>query len=182
MTNSLENIDLKKLLPTALKNDTFTVALADALNTQLKDALQRTDIVDPKKTIPAHLLDFVAYENHVDFYEPSLPEVVKRELIAKSDYLHEIKGTPAAVEELITTIFGEGLVEEWFDYDGLPYHFRVVTNNDEVTNERAHSFIKALNTVKNRRSVLDNVIIRQTEHMGNYFGGVVHIGENILIK
>lgn len=93
-----------------------------------------------------------------------------------------MKGTPSAVEELISTLFDEGRVEEWFEYGGEPYTFRVVTNNSSVTQDRAMEFIKALNSVKNARSWLDRVIITQMEDMQLYFAGIVHTGDNLTIR
>jgi hypothetical protein len=60
--------------------------------------------------------------------------------------------------------------------------FRVVTNNPKVTNELAAEFIRALDSVKNKRSWFDSVILMQKENMNLYFAGIVHTGDYITVK
>ncbi|MFQ9474035.1 MAG: phage tail protein [Oscillospiraceae bacterium] len=45
-------------------------------------------------------------------------------------------GTPAAVNRIIETIFETGYIEEWYEYDGEPHHFRAyVGDGGEVGRE-----------------------------------------------
>lgn len=64
---------------------------------------------------------------------------------------------------------------------GEPYHFRVVTNNADVTAVRAQEFIAAVDAVKRLSAVLDSVTISQAEQLPLYFGGFLHFGEHITI-
>lgn len=179
-------VSLLDLLPVNLKQDPDIIAAAKALDKQYLLTVNEVNKVILMPNIDnitdQNLLDLLAWENHVDFYDATLPVETKRELIKKSPMLHRIKGTPAAVEELITTLFDEGRVEEWFEYGGAPYTFRVITNNPAVTNERAQEFILALNSVKNLRSRLETVIIEQKESMNLYFAGIVHSVDKVTIK
>ncbi|WP_262382936.1 phage tail protein I [Bacillus infantis] len=174
------------LVPSNLKQDPDLIAAAKSIDKQFQQTVNdvRKVIILPHiDQIEDHqLLDLLAWETHLDFYETSLPLETKRELIKKAPVLHRKKGTPAAVEELVATLFDEGRVEEWFDYDGEPYRFQVITNNRSVTNERALEFIRALNSVKNLRSTLERVVIEQKEDMNLYFGGFVHSGDHIYIE
>lgn len=175
-------IDLQQLLPESLKGDKNVRYLAQAISESLQTLSSKVSIVDPKKELHGNLLDLIAWQEHVDFYDASLPLEIKQELVRKSSWFHKRKGTPAAVEDLISTIFEEGKVVEWFEYGGEPYTFKVVTNNQSVTQEKASEFIRALNSIKNMRSRLDKVEITQSDNMSFYFTGAVHIGENIEIK
>ena len=65
--------------------------------------------------------------------------------------------TRAAVEELITSVFGEGRVEEWFDYGGEPFYFKVYTNAT-FTEDMISKFDNMLEKVKNTRSKLETVV------------------------
>ena len=96
--------------------------------------------------------------------------------------MHIRKGTPAAVEDLIAAVFGEGKVVEWFEYGGEPYHFKVVTNDYALANERSEEFIKALNTVKNARSWLEKIEVTQVEEMNAYFAGILYLGDKLIIE
>lgn len=64
---------------------------------------------------------------------------------------HMSAGTPAAVEELITAVFGEGTIQEWFEYDDEPYYFKIKTNAQMTENMNAQ-FSSMLRKVINTRS------------------------------
>jgi len=181
MRNELLNIDLVSLLPDSLRHDEDTRAIMQAVAEEMKRLFQQFEDLQSDE-IPDFLLDLIAFEKHVDFYSNDLPVEQKRKLINRSSFFHRQKGTPAAVEELIATVFGEGKVVEWFEYGGQPYHFKVVTNNRSVTQEKAEQFLQALNSVKNVRSVLEKIEITQTEDMNLYFAGIVHTGDKIIIR
>lgn len=179
MSKSIFDVELMDLLPENLKKDPDIIAASKAVDfgfSMVVNSVDRTLILPRIDQLESDVLDHVAYFFHVDFYNQSLDIETKRKLIKESVYIHQIKGTPAAVEILIETLFDEGTVEEWFEYDGLPYRFRVVTSNQSVTQERAEEFVRALNTVKNTRSHLDSVIILNSEKMNLYWGGFVHEG------
>ncbi|MEH7122121.1 phage tail protein I [Bacillus sp. JJ1773] len=178
---NIHEISVLDLLPPNLKQDPDLMAAAKSLDTPFAvtvNDVQKCIILPNIDNITDHaLLDLLAWETHLDFYDTSLPIEIKRELIKKAPSFHRKKGTPAAVEELVATLFDEGRVEEWFEYGGLPYRFQVVTNNRSVTAERAEEFIKALNSVKRLSAHLERVIIQQKEEMNLYFAGVVHEGD-----
>lgn len=177
--NTIYEVQLLDILPDNLKKDPDMIAAAKAVDlgfSVLVNSVKKVIILPRINELESDVLDHVAYFLHVDFYDRTLDVETKRKLILESVYIHQIKGTPRAVEILIETLFDEGVVEEWFDYGDTPYRFRVVTSNQSVTHERAEEFIRALNTVKNRRSTLDSVVILQSESMNLYWGGFVHEG------
>lgn len=185
MGMDLSNINLLSLQTSFMRQDPTTQALCAALEPQfrkLADEVKACLIYAKVDELDNTALDELACEMHVDFYDANASLEQKRDLIKKSLIIHETKGTPYAVETLISALFGEGYVEEWFEYGGDPYTFRVLTNNAAVTNEKAQEFIKALNSVKNARSWLDSVIITLNEDLPLYFAGIVHTGDFITIK
>lgn len=178
----LDNFSYRDIFPNSLLQTENDEALVAGITDMLKHLNSYVSMLDSRAEIPESMLDVVAAEKHVDFYNSTLPAEQKRQLIARSDFFHQRKGTPAAVEELITILFGEGKVVEWYEYGGEPYHFKVVTNNRSVTNELAQQFIKAVDSVKNKRSVLEKVEISMSEDMNLYVGSVIHTGDKLLIK
>lgn len=174
------NVSVLDLLPLSLKQDPDIVAASKSLDKQMvitaKD-VEKCIILPNIDSINDHfLLDLLAWETHLDFYDTSLSIETKRELIKKAPSFHRKKGTAAAVEELVATLFDEGEVEEWFEYGSVPFRFQVVTNNQSVTGEKAAEFLLALNSVKRLSAHLERVIIQQKEEMNLYFAGVVHEG------
>jgi len=179
MSKTIYDLSVLDLLPENIKNDPDMKAASKSIDAGFLVLAEKSkDLVMLPRVHeqPEPILDHLAYYLHVDFYDRTLDIETKREIVQNSVYLHQIKGTPRAVEVLIQTLFGEGEVEEWFDYGGDPYRFRVVTPNESVTQERASEFIRALDSVKNLRSHLDNVIILQQEKLSLYFAGFVHQG------
>lgn len=71
------------------------------------------------------LLDILAEDLKVDWYDPNYNLEVKRRLIASNWYIHKRLGTPLAVTRLLSDIYPGSTVEEWYEYGGTPYHFRV---------------------------------------------------------
>ena len=106
-------------------------------------------------------LDFLAVENRVLFYSPSLAPSVKRNMIRNSIYWYMKLGTRQAMEEMIDTVFGNEntSVEEWFTYAGEPFHFRIAVGT-EVTQTSIKEFLKYLNQVKNARSRFDYMVFQ----------------------
>jgi phage tail P2-like protein len=175
-------IDLLQILPDSLKTDKNTVFIIQAISETMQNLSEEIFILDPDKKLDGTALDLVAWEEHVDFYDPSLPIDRKQYLVDNAMKFHKKKGTPAAVEDLISTVFEDGEVVEWFEYGGTPYTFKVLTNNVAVTNEKAADFIRALDSIKNLRSRLEKVEITQTEEMDFFFGGFLHMGDAVVIK
>jgi phage tail P2-like protein len=168
-----------ELLPENLRNDPDMIAASKAVDLGflvLVDEAKNITMLPNVRKVSEDVLDHIAYFLKVDFYDRALPLEVKQNLVEDSLYSHQIKGTPKAVELLIETVFDEGDVQEWFEYGGDPYTFRVTTANQSATQERAEEFIRAINTVKNVRSRLESVILLQREQMDLYWGGFLHTG------
>lgn len=182
---TIHNVTIIDLLPENLKSDPDILAASQAIDTgffEVANHAKDTIILPRIDELDSDLLDHAAYFMHVDFYDRTMDIETKRKLVKDSIYLHQIKGTPRAVELLIETLFGEGKVEEWFEYGDTPYRFRVLTTNESATQERAEEFIRALDSVINIRSHLDKVVILQTEKMDLYYGGFMHIGSSETYK
>lgn len=178
-------VNITDILPYCLKQDEFVIALSEAFEIEMKklsEERERISNLQDFNNLDEKLLDYLAYQKHVDFYLPGLPIETKRELLKNSTFTHKIKGTRQAVESLITTVFGEGTVEEWYEYGGEPYHFKVQTESESATNVQAAEFVQAINTVKNARSIFDNIVLIKKEEAELYWGGMVHVASTELYK
>lgn len=73
-------------------------------------------------------------------------------------------GTPAALEQLISTLFARGRVSEWYDYNGSVYHFKVQIDiaADTVDDARRAQVQAWVNQYKNQRSILDSIEYYET--------------------
>ncbi|GKS14799.1 hypothetical protein YDYSY3_57990 [Paenibacillus chitinolyticus] len=181
----IQHASLLDILPPNLRRDKDFSAMALALDNELQAIsaqIRKLSILDRLDELSDEEADELAWQYHVDFYSPDLPIEQKRQLVKNAIPWHKRKGTPSAVEELIATLFGEGKVEEWFEYGGQPFRFQVVTNNPEVTQDRAQEFYRAVDSVKRLSAKLERVIISQTEELPLIVAGVFHFGEKMTVR
>lgn len=159
-----------KLLPISLTYDPVTVAMFEATIIQLQeiyeDAVLLFDLVNIDN-LPEELLDLIAFEKHVDFYDSKLSIEQKRNLIKKSISWHRQKGTRWAVEEIVSIIYSNAQVFEWFEYGGEPYRFKIEIDQPFIYTKDMNRLKKLVNSTKNLRSWLEHVAIKlpQTQHI-----------------
>lgn len=84
-------------------------------------------------------------------------EQERRTLIKNAIELHKYKGTPWAIKQVLKTLGQTGQMEEWFDYQGEPYCFKVMLyfathGIDEVT---CNALIAMIHEYKDVRSYLE---------------------------
>ena len=126
---NLNDLDLLQILPASISGDKNVQAIAKALPPDLQSVSRDTRealIVSRIDELPDAILDLLAWQWHVDFYEPErLSLESKRNLVKSSIPMHRKKGTKWAVEETLRAIGIEPEITEWFEYGGEPYRFRV---------------------------------------------------------
>ena len=109
-------------------------------------------------TMPEWLLDYMAVELRTPSYDENYSVKTKRALIEGSLLFYTQMGTPSAVNRIIETIFETGYIEEWYEYDGEPHHFRAyVGDGGEVGPEELEEFRRILSSVKRLSSWLDDI-------------------------
>ena len=153
---------LTDCLPENLRNHQEIQALAYAIGNQVIKLVQMADGVGvfcALDHMDHQALDYLAVEFRIVTYEQSYPIETKRALIRNAMGVSAHLGTAAAVQQVATTIFGESRVEEWFDYGGEPYHFRVITSNVDANQNQAEALRKTIDATKNLRSILEDVLI-----------------------
>ena len=75
---------------------------------------------------PENVLPFLAWSLSVDDWNDNWADDVKRNIIKTSVTLHRQKGTIGALKKALSAFnFADIKIEEWFEYSGDPYHFRV---------------------------------------------------------
>lgn len=160
MSNTLYDTDFTRLLPEPLKNDEAMLALGHAIAEELgKNILfaQRTVIFPMIEQLSEELLDILAYDFKVDWYdyEGSLEE--KRKTISECIFIHRYKGTKFAVETALNSIYSQVKISEWFEYGGEPFHFNITINDSTKDEAKRTRILEKVQYYKNLRSVLDSV-------------------------
>lgn len=173
MSKDLQSVSLIDVLPPNLLADKQIYAAARALDDELQKitAATRNALLLPRlDELSEEVIDLLAWQWHVDFYEPSMSIETKRQLVCESIAWHRIKGTKAAVEKMAQTVFKGGVVTEWFEYGGEPYHFRIdVLNAPNMTEENRGRLLAVVNASKNTRSWLDELRFRREAQNDMYY-------------
>jgi phage tail P2-like protein len=165
MTNhGITSDNLMRTLPDVLRKDKKMSALAqvvaDALSAR-KEEIDRLRIYTQIDNLPEDLLDILAHDFKVDWYGYDYGIEAKRALIKDSFQVHRKLGTRGAVEKALSDIYPGSEIEEWFDYGGLPYFYRIIL---DVTRQRVSithdEVIRAVDMNKPIRAHLqDNALI-----------------------
>ena len=160
----LTELTMLALQTAYMQKDPTTQALCAALDGELKNTIEglyNILIYQSLNTLGdtpfAHqLVDELAWQFHCDYYDADVDIETKKALVKQSIKIHQKKGTPQAVIDLLQTAFPSNTqLYEWFQYDGKPYHFKILTS--ELNGAQVGKFLKALNSVKNARSYCDGI-------------------------
>ncbi len=162
MNRGITKENLLLIMPPALTRDKSIMALAaadaEALAARLEE-IDRVRIISNIDGLDEAVLDILARDFKVDWYDPDYSLEEKRRTVKSSWRVHKTLGTKAAVERAIFAMYSEAKVEEWFEYGGEPYHFRLRINlaNDSGDITKQRRVFQRLNFYKSLRSHVDEV-------------------------
>ena len=133
------------------------------------DAAERIHIYTLIDSQPEEILDVLATQFKVDWYDANYPLQAKQNIIKTALEVRRYYGTDWATLKAISAIYPRSEIEQWYDYGGTPGHFRVICSVDG-----------ALIPVKRReirRSV--NIYKRMTAHLDSDDLYAINKGERI---
>ena len=170
--NNIEDYFIHKNLPQSMdKENVQEVAkVVDDTLLSFDKTIAEVLIYPAIDMLGSELINTLAIQMHCDFYDDTLPLAVRRNLVKNSIAWHRIKGTPAAVEQMIQTVYQTGVVEEWFDYGGEPFFFKVNLGDSQITTQKIKNLIKMINASKNVRSWLEVLRFSKSIDIIRYLG------------
>ena len=183
--NDIKNISIVDLLPPSISKDSQILASAMAIDNEL---LKVTNLIDKIIIFPhidkldSELVNILAEQFRAPSYDTNLPIETRRQLVRNSIAWHKKKGTVGALEEIVTTIFGESKVMEWYEYGGEPHHFRIITNDINTSDNMVDQFREAAEHIKRESSKLEDVVVLLTNKFNMYYGFGLHIGDKITLR
>jgi len=156
--------NLLRTLPEVLRNDenmmSIASSIAQALSARPEELLEL--MIYPRiDHLPDALLDILAQDFKVDWWDPDYTLAEKRQTLKDSWAVHRILGTKEAMKRAISAIFEDIDILEWFEYGGEPYRFKL----------RIHSRYEEMDPVKYQR-VLDRV--HYYKNLRSHLDGIVH--------
>ena len=180
--------NLLRTLPEALKNDESMAALAQSIAVVLADRpeeIQNLLIYSRIDQLPEALLDILARDFKVDWWDGDYTLEEKRRTLKDSWRVRRMLGTKTAVETAISAIYPETTVIEWWEYGGAPYHFRLridVSSKSDINSKRHQRVLERVRFYKNLRSHLDSIIyIQRAEGAAECYAASAFAGGRMVI-
>lgn len=163
----ISNSKLFEILPASIRNDEDIRAAAIAVDRSTGDIYsfsRKLDFRSNKDVKDHEILDELAIDLHVDFYDKNLHADMKREIIDDSIIQHMEKGTGGAVERALANIGVKGEVVEWYQYEGTPFTFRIILSSPvDLTNS---DIKRIINSYKNTRSHFEHFEVQVLQVIG----------------
>ena len=178
--------ELIKSFPYALSgNDKITmlaVVVAEAMMKLYSDnnilfIFSMIDRLDEK------LLDILASDFKVDWWDFNASVEDKRAVFKSHFGIHRKLGTAGAVKNAISSIYESATISEWFDYGGLPYHYKIdIDLGIEFSDyDKFRTVLQNAKIYANQRSILDTISFSSSRKSKLYVGTAVQYGINQLL-
>lgn len=153
------NYLVNHIFPKFILQDKNGYALAKAIKAGLDYFLERAEdglkITQDVDSMPEWRLDEMAWETDC-MYDYSAETEIKREWIRNAIPLYSNWGTPQSVKEFLKGYFGEIELQEWWQYGGEEYHFRL-TLGGEWNDQNEAWARREIERAKNVRSIMDQL-------------------------
>ncbi len=155
--------NMLQTLPDVLRNDQSTralaVALAEALSHRIEE-IQQLKLYTRIEELPEELLDILACDFKVDWWNGDYTLYEKRRTLLDSWHAHRTLGTKYAVETALSAVYPGAFIEEWWEYQGNPHHFRICVGRtgQPIHPKDLSELWRAVSTVKRLSSWLDEII------------------------
>lgn len=181
------NGKMTDIMPDSLKHGPEAQAMAYAISNMLQKLLDlslKSGIYASIDWLDEEAIDLLAVELRTKYYGQWLTLEEKRKIVKKTLLWYCRAGTLYTVQELADFVFQDAKVEEWFQYGGSAYLFRIMVQviSQDISLEKFLEFLQAVYGVKNTRSHLEAVIYtchKETEVKAVAAGGV---GISIKVK
>ena len=179
----IDEIILQDVMPSNLLKDSNTNAIAESLNNELGQVSQvtREALILPRlDELDEQVIDMLAWQYHVDFYELADDIDMKRKMVRESLLWHMKKGTKYAIIKALDILGIEAEYKNWYEFEPAhePYTFEIYARvRDDYY--RHHSYeqmiqniYRMVNKSKAARSLMSRLEteIGRKEEMKIYYG------------
>lgn len=179
----VSELDFVRLLPFFMQDDEAVISLSNAVNHLIGEPGKRLSTIrtwDRIEELNDPECDEMAWELDIDWYDSTAGLDEKRKIIASAQKTKSKRGTKWAIEQILQAYFGGGRVEEWYEYGGEPYHFRVTTEYALTSQEIVDSFRSAAEAAKRASAHLDSIIFAHESNTATAAIGTCVLGAAII--
>lgn len=173
-----EQVKLLDVTPDSLQQDKQILDMAEAIQPDLDDVSLSIPFIELYSRIdelPEPILRMLALEHQVYQDEWQLAETIeqKRSLIKDSFKLNKLRGTRWSVERIFDLFSFSASLEEWFEYGGEPFNFKVsIFGIDEIgiTEDDIKTAKRLISRYKPLRSALESIYASAKAEDVNVYG------------
>ena len=124
----LQSLELEQIMPSSLTEDENTLNVSRSLNSNLQEVSEASNesLLLPRiSELPERVVDMMAWQYHVDFYELAQNLEMKRDLVRNSIKWHMKKGTKYAILRALEMLGIKAEYHNWYETGGEPYTFTI---------------------------------------------------------
>jgi len=174
---------IKELTPPSIRELQHLVDTFDTSFEELKKHIVKVLIYPRIDEIEDdRVLDLLAWQFHIEGYDQAQTTQEKRNLIKNAIELHRYKGTPYAIKKVFQALGMDVDLQEWFDYNGDPYRFKVLVKSIIQDEETYSRLIELINEYKNVRSWLDAIGLHREYSQTLYYAFAQKDGKHYQIS
>lgn len=172
---NIYNTDYHLLFPNNLKKYKNLKALALQIEKELKinylSEIEKLAIFKNLSSQSNKVLSQLAWQFSIDNWQESLSKEIKINLIKNAYWAHSKKGTKKAVEDCLKMLGYPITLQEWFEYNGNPYTYKVIISGEAFQETWITELIELIEKYKNCRSILETATIEFNSKNSQYFLG-----------
>lgn len=173
--NKLEHASYTAIFPENLKKyknlTAFSKNIENTFKTYIINKIQYLAFFYNLEIQEDKVLDEIAWFFNIDKYRIDLDREIKIKLIKSAYWVHSKKGTKAAVISQLKNLNYEIKIEEWFEYGGRPFTFRLITGNESNDKNWLKNVLSLIEEYKNVRSILEAFYLLREKEYKYYVAG-----------
>lgn len=148
------------------------------------DAADKLHVYSGIDSASEELLDVLAVQFKVDWYDTGYPLETKRRVIKTALEVRCYCGTEWAVAKAISAIYPNARIEEWYDYGGTPGYWRLVvdTTDEEVPFYTARQVEQKLGYARRCTAHLERITYKTVSENAAPRIAVAHCGVSYRIE
>jgi len=182
----LSEVSFLDMVPRLFRSDRTVKGIADACDGLLQTLLDAGALLPLWTRIneqPEMVLDEMAAALNLLWYDRGATLTQKRAIVSSAETVYRQLGTPQAVRQVAEDYFGAATVEEWWEYEGDPGHFRIKIPAQTLTETQIDRFARNIRWVKRASALFDTLTVVEAMETTLYAGGAYHeIGTDYLME
>ncbi len=158
MSKGISQESMMSVLPGVLARDKGMHDLAELIGWAVGEKADQADapaIFQHINELPKELLDILAADCKVDWYDYDGPIEAKRRQILTNWHVRQHLGTIGAVKTAIQAVWPNSTIEEWYEYGGDPGYFRVLLSLDTQGTVPFNKAVRMIEIFKPVRAHID---------------------------